>query len=44
MSGTNRLIKSTLVGASDSTLASALLNANEEAKKKDPKKGKKEEK
>lgn len=40
MSGTNRLVKSMLQGSSESALAKALLNANEEAKKKDSKKKK----
>lgn len=44
MSGTNRLIASTLEKGSESTLTAGLMNANEEAKKKDKKDGKKEKK
>lgn len=44
MSGTNRLVlsESAIKGASESTLAKSLLNANEEAKKKDKKSDKKD--
>lgn len=44
MSGTNKLIQSTVAVSkgSESTLTSALMNANTDAKKSDLKKGKKQ--
>jgi len=40
MSGTNKLVQSTLEKAGEASLTKGLLNANEEAKKKDKKKKK----
>ena len=44
MSGTNKLIVSTLEKGSESALTAGLMDANNEAKKQDKKEGKKEKK